>query len=82
MSIKKVKVKLVLCIAFIMTIIVLSVGFMGIGISIYGARFYVFAAIATFISLILVHTILSSIFAMIEENEKRIKASIEIGSQI
>ena len=74
---EKVKVKLVLCIALIMTIIASAVYFMAVGIEIYGARFYIFAAIATFFTFIIVHTILSSIFGLIEERDATIRASTQ-----
>lgn len=70
MSKDKIKLKLVLLTALIMAIIVVCAGFIGLGVQIYGARFYVFCCIASFLAFILIRTLLSSMFLAIEEFDK------------
>lgn len=66
----KIKLKLVFFIAVIMSIIVACAGFIGLGVGIYGARFYVFCCIASFLSFILIKTLLSSMFSAIEDFDR------------
>lgn len=70
MSQDKIKLKLVMFIAVIMAIIALCAGFIWLGVGIYGARFYVTCCIASFLSFILIKTILESMFSAIEEFDK------------
>lgn len=67
---EKIKLKLVLLTALIMAIIVACAGFIGLGVGIYGARFYVFCCIAGCLTFILIRTLLSSMFLAIEEFDK------------
>lgn len=75
MSKNKMKIKLVLLIALIMSIVALCAGFIWLGVGIYGARFYVFSCISSFLSFIIVRTLLSSMFVAIDELDKAVKAS-------
>lgn len=66
----KIKLKLVFFVAVIMSIVVACAGFIGLGVGIYGARFYVFCCIASFLSFILIRTLLSAMFSAIEDFDK------------
>jgi uncharacterized membrane protein len=70
MSKDKIKLKLVLLVVLIMAIIVVCAGFIGLGVGIYGARFYVFCCIASFLSFILIRTLLTAMFSAIEEFDR------------
>lgn len=77
MSQDKIKLKLVMLIVVIMAIIVACAGFIGLGVGIYGARFYVFCCIASFLSFILIKTLLGSMFSAIEDFDKAKAASLQ-----
>lgn len=70
MSKDRIKLKLVLLVVLIMAIVVICAGFITLGVGIYGARFYVFCCISSFLSFILIRTLLISMFSAIEDFDR------------
>jgi hypothetical protein len=66
MASTKIKFKMAFYVVVVLAVITFTLGFVGLGINIYGARFYIFGAIASFLMLVIVHSILQVMFSIID----------------
>jgi uncharacterized Tic20 family protein len=71
----KIRLKLVLNVGLIVLLIAVALLFIVVGVNIYGARFYVFVCITTFLTFIAVHTMLMSMFSAIDAKDGHIDNS-------
>lgn len=62
----KIKFKMAFYVVVVLAVITFTLGFIGLGINIYGARFYIFGAISSFLMLVIVHSILRNMFGIID----------------
>jgi hypothetical protein len=71
----KIKLKMAFYVLVVLAVITFTVGFVGLGINIYGARFYIFGAISGFLMLVLVRWILQTMFSIIEGHDQSLRTA-------
>jgi hypothetical protein len=69
----KIKLKMAFYVLVVLAVITFCLGFVGLGISIYGARFYIFGAITVFLTMIIVKSMLRIMFAIIDGRDQALR---------
>lgn len=69
----KIKFKMAFYVVVVLAVITFTLGFIGLGINIYGARFYIFGAMTSFLMLVIVHSLIRTMFSIIDGRDMALR---------